>query len=306
MTKPTLVVMAAGVGTRYGGLKQVEPIGPNGEIILDYSIFDALQAGFGKIIFIIKKENHDLFHSMIGQKIANQCEIVYVYQELEDLPDGFMVPATRRKPWGTGHAVLSCNNVVDMPFGVINADDFYGRTSFGLLCSYLKGARDPDGDYNFCAVGYKLINTLSAHGHVARGVCRIDDQGYLVEVRERLHIEKFNDSVMYTEDGETWFEIPSDSVVSMNMWGFTPELFPELEERFVSFLRNKENDLTKSEFLLPDVVNQLLVEKKAAVKVLPSEETWFGLTYQEDLEGVKQRVRKLIKEGAYPEMIWDN
>lgn len=303
MAKPALVVMAAGIGSRYGGLKQVEPVGPNGEILLEYSIYDALQAGFGVIIFIIKKENQDLFHSRIGQTIADHGEIVYVCQELDDLPEGFSVPTARQKPWGTGHAVLSCKNVIDMPFGVINADDFYGRWSFEALCSYLKKARDQE--YEFCAVGYKLNNTLSDHGHVARGVCKIDDQGYLVEVHERLRIEKFNDLVKYTEDGGTWFEIPGESVVSMNMWGFTPKIFPELEERFLTFLRSPESDLAVSEFLLPDVVNQLLAEKKAAVKVLPSDETWFGLTYKEDLEQVKREVWELIKEGVYPERIWD-
>ena len=304
MSQPALVVMAAGIGSRYGGLKQIEPIGPNGEVMLDYSIYDARQAGFGKIIFIISKEIRDVFQNRFDQTIGKNCEITYVYQELDDLPDDWTVPAGRKKPWGTGQAVLSCQGVVDLPFGVINADDFYGRSAYESLCTYLNRARDQYSGNDFCMVGYNLENTLTEHGHVARGVCKIDQEGYLVEVHERTRIEKVNGLVMYTEDGETWIEIPGDSVVSMNMWGFTPQLFPELENRFLHFLRSKEGELSKSEFFLPDVVNQLLDEDKAAVKVLPSNERWFGVTYKGDMDRVKQAVRKLIEKGVYPEPLW--
>jgi len=305
MTQPALVVMAAGIGSRYGGLKQIEPIGPNGEIMLDYSMYDARQAGFGRIIFIIKREIQDLFHSRINQTIGRHFDVTYVYQELDHLPEGITLPAGRKKPWGTGHAVLSCKDVIDIPFGVINADDFYGRNAFKALCTYLERARNKENDYDFCMVGYKLENTLTEHGYVARGVCKINQEGYLVEVRERTRIEKFGGTVMYTENGEQWFEIPGDSLVSMNMWGFTPALFPELEKSFLNFLRNHEGELLGSEFFLPDVVNQLLAENKATVKVLPSNERWFGVTYKEDMDRVKQALRKLIKKGIYPETIWE-
>lgn len=305
MSKPALIVMAAGIGSRYGGLKQIESIGPQGEIILDYSIYDALQAGFGKIIFIINKDIQDLFRIRIDQSIEKHCEITYVYQELDDLPEGMTVPTGRKKPWGTGHAVLSCRDVVDMPFGVINADDFYGRKAFESLYTYLSKARDQDNSYDFCMVGYNLENTLTEHGHVARGVCKIDQEGYLADVRELTQIEKFGEVERYTEDGETWNEISGDSVVSMNMWGFTPELIPELDKRFLKFLRSNEGKLSKSEYFLPDVINQLLDENKATVKVLPSSEQWFGVTYKEDVERVKIAVRKLVEEGIYPENVWE-
>jgi dTDP-glucose pyrophosphorylase len=305
ISNPALVVMAAGIGSRYGGLKQIEPVGPNGEIILDYSIYDAMQAGFGKIIFVIKREIEQAFRARIEQTIGKLYEIEYVNQELGNLPEGFEIPEERRKPWGTAHAVLSCRSVVDGPFAVINADDFYGRTAFESVYAYLNRAGDHHSGYDFCVVGYKLENTMTEHGHVARGVCKIDQEGYLVEVRERTRIEKINKAVMYSDDGSTWIEIPGDNVVSMNMWGFTPELFPELEKRFLYFLQSNENDLSKSEYFLPDVVNQLLYEKRAAVKVLPSNEQWFGVTYKKDMDWVKQAVGKLIDQGIYPETIWE-
>ncbi len=303
MSDPALVVMAAGIGSRYGGLKQIEPVGPCGEIILDYSIHDAKQAGFGKVVFVINKETEKQFRARVSQTIGQHCETAFVFQELNNLPEGFEVPQGRQKPWGTAHAVLSCQKIVATSFAVINADDFYGRTSFQALCTHLRGAKDRDSGYDFCMVGYNLKNTLTEHGHVARGVCTVDREGNLVEVHERTRIEIFNQAVKYTQNGETWIEIPGDSVVSMNMWGFTPVVFEELEGRFLHFLKSN-NDLLNAEYFLPEVVNQLLDEKKATVKVLPSQERWFGVTYKPDLSIVKKAVRKLIKQGVYPETLW--
>lgn len=303
-SNPVLVVMAAGIGSRYSGLKQVEPIGPHGEILLEYSIYDAIQAGFNKVIFIISREIEKAFRSRIDQTIGRHCELVYVYQELENLPAGFAIPPGRQKPWGTAHAVMCSKEVVAAPFGVINADDFYGRSSFQTLFAYLEEAHGEDPLYDFCMVGYVLENTLTEHGHVSRGVCEIDEQGNLLGVRERVRIEKFGESVMYTENDATWIEMPGDRVVSMNMWGFTPGLFPELQKRFSSFLTDNSTNLLHAEFYLPEVVNQLLDEKKATVKVLPTQERWFGVTYRQDGSEVKKAVLNLIHEGVYPRFLW--
>jgi dTDP-glucose pyrophosphorylase len=304
MSDPGLIVMAAGIGSRYGGLKQIEPIGPEGEIILDYSIYDAKQAGFGKIVFVIKKEIQEAFQGRIDQTIGQHCEIAYAFQELGNLTQGIEVSQDRQKPWGTAHAVLSCQHLIDTPFAVINADDFYGWTSFQALGAYLRSAQDKDDVYDFCMVGYSLKNTLTEHGHVARGVCTVDQAGYLEEVREHTRIEKFNGEVKYTENGETWVDIAGDSLVSMNMWGFTPVVFNELGGRFSHFLNEYRDNLINAEYFLPDVVNQLLEEKKAMVKVLQTQEQWFGVTYKEDRTRVKNAVQELIQQGVYPKNLW--
>lgn len=304
MSKPTLVVMAAGIGIRYGGLKQIDPVGPNGEIIIDYSVYDALNAGFGKVVFVIKKDIEEAFRERVGKTIEKRCETTYVFQEIADVPEGFEVPSGRQKPWGTGHATLSCRNVVHSPFAVINADDFYGRSSYQTLCDCLRSAQDHDGVYNYCMVGYMLKSTLTEHGHVARGVCTVDEDGFLVEIRERTRIEKFGEIVKYTEDGETWIEIPGESVVSMNMWGFTPSLFLELEARFPQFLQKNSDNIQKAEYFLPDVVGDLIEEKKVSVKVLSTNERWFGVTYKQNGLKVKQAIRDLIRRGVYPENLW--
>ena len=304
MSEPTLVVMAAGIGSRYGGLKQTDPVGPNGEIIIDYSIYDALNAGFGKVVFVIKKDVEEAFRERVGRTIEKRCETTYVFQKIEDVPEGFEVPPGRQKPWGTGHATLSCKNVVHSPFAVINADDFYGHSSYQTLCDYLRSAQDRDGVYNYCMVGYALKSTLTEHGHVARGVCTVDEDGFLVEIRERTRIEKFGEIVKYTKDGETWIEIPGESVVSMNMWGFTPSLFLELEARFPQFLQKNSDNIQKAEYFLPDVVGDLIKEKKASVKVLSTNERWFGVTYKQDKPRAKQAIRDLIRRGIYPENLW--
>ncbi|MFC1975472.1 sugar phosphate nucleotidyltransferase [Chloroflexota bacterium] len=305
MSKPTLIVMAAGAGSRYGGLKQIDPIGPNDEIILHYSICDALKAGFGKVVFIIKENMEQAFREKVGQAVEERCETVYAHQRIEDVPAGFKVPPDRQKPWGTGHAVLSCKNVISSPFAVINADDFYGQSSYQTLCNYLKNARDREGVYDYCMVGYVLENTLTEHGHVARGVCATNQAGFLMGIHERTQIKKFGQSTMYTEDGETWIEIPKGSLVSMNMWGFTPSLISELEDRFSLFLQKNRDNIQKAEYFLSNVVGDILTEKKATVKILPTNERWFGITYQQDKPSVKQAIKNLIRQGIYPENLWD-
>jgi hypothetical protein len=304
MSKPTLVVMAAGIGSRYGGLKQIDPVGPNGEIILDYSVYDALNVGFGKVVFVIKQDIEEAFRERVGKSIEKRCETIYVFQQVEDVPEGFEVPPDRQKPWGTGHATLSCGNVVDSPFAVINADDFYGQSSYQTLCDYLRSAQDHDGVYNYCMVGYVLKSTLTEHGHVARGVCTVDEDGFLVEIRERTRIEKFGEIVKYTEDGETWIEIPGESVVSTNMWGFAPSLFLELEARFPHFLQENRDNLQRAEYFLPDVVGDLVRENKARVRVLSTNQRWFGVTYKQDKPRAQQAIRDLIRRGVYPENLW--
>jgi UTP-glucose-1-phosphate uridylyltransferase len=305
MSNPTLVVMAAGIGNRYGGLKQTDPVGPNGEIIIDYSVYDALIAGFGRVVFVITEDIEEAFREKVGRTIEKRCETTYVFQKVEDVPGGlvFEVPPGRQKPWGTGHATLSCRNVVHSPFAVINADDFYGRSSYQTLCDYLRSAQDRDGVYDYCMVGYVLKNTLTEHGHVARGVCTVEE-GFLTGIYERTRIEKSGESVRYTADGETWVEIPGESVVSINMWGFTPSLFPELEARFRHFLQENRDNMQKAEYFLPDVVGDLIRENKARVRVLSTNERWFGVTYKQDKPRVKQAIRDLIRKGVYPENLW--
>jgi dTDP-glucose pyrophosphorylase len=302
---PTLIVMAAGIGSRYGGLKQVDPIGPNGEIVIDYAVFDALRAGFGKVIFLIRRDIEEIFREKIGRSVEGRVETVYVFQELNNLPPGFSVPPDRKKPWGTGHAVLSCKEVVHEPFAVINADDFYGPGAMQALGSYLRQAQDPTGGpYDYSMAGYVLENTLSEHGTVSRGVCEVTPERYLAQVHERTKIKRFGNEVKYTEDGENWVTIPANSTVSMNMWGFTPSFFKELELLFPLFLTENAENLSRVEFFLPNVVNQLLSAGKASVKVLPVQEKWFGVTHPEDRPFVQAAIRELVRQGVYPENLW--
>ncbi len=304
MKKPALVVMAAGMGSRYGGLKQIDPVGPNNEIIIDYSIFDALKAGFNKIVFIIRKDNEEVFREKIGKRVERLADTQYVFQRLEDVPADFDIPQERKKPWGTGHAVMSCRHVINTPFAVINADDFYGFSSFKIIFNYLKNAEDKGNTYKYCMVGFKLGNTLTEHGHVARGVCNVDADGYLSGIQERTKIQRFKDGAKYTEDGANWILIPENSTVSMNTWGFTPSIFGELETRFPKFLKENADNLQKAEFFIPSVVDSLIKENRARVTVLTSHERWYGVTYQEDKPVVKQAISNLIRQGAYPEKLW--
>lgn len=304
MNAPTLVVMAAGMGSRYGGLKQIEPVGPNGEIIMDYSIYDALKAGFQKVVFIIKEDKKEDFHKIIGSKIEDLVEVEYAFQKLENLPEGFEVPEGRIKPWGTAHAVLCCGDIVNTPFAVINADDFYGASTFKVIHDFLVNYGDSEEVYNYSMVGFLLENTLTENGYVARGVCDIDNVSYLKQINERTHIEKFGDKVRYTEDNKTWIDIPKGSTVSMNVWGFTPSIFSELKTGFPRFLEESTDNPLKAEYFLPTVIDSLIAEGKARVKVLKSNEKWYGVTYKEDKPQVKEAIRKLIENGVYPENLW--
>ena len=301
MNKPVLVIMAAGMGSRYGGMKQIDPVDDQGHIIMDFSIYDAKEAGFEKVVFIIKEENLEDFKQVIGNRVAEKMEVAYVFQKLENLPEGFEVPEGRVKPWGTGHAVLSAIDVIDGPFAVINADDYYGRQAFKEIYDFLSTHEDDD-KYRYTMVGYVLENTLTDNGHVARGVCVTDESGYLTGINERTHIEKRDGGAAYTEDdGKTWAELPMDAVVSMNMWGFSRSLLDELKAEFPAFL--KENipvNPLKCEYFLPTVVNNLIDQERATVTVLKSLDRWFGVTYKEDKPVVVAAIRKMEEDGKYP------
>lgn len=273
---------------------------------MDFSIYDAVRAGFKKVVFIIKKENEADFKAAIGDRISKIIEVAYVFQDLNNLPEGYSIPEGRVKPWGTGHAILSCLDEVDGPFAVINADDYYGSHAFQMAYDFL--SQNEEGDtYSYMMVGYKLENTLTDNGHVARGVCVTDEDGHLVKINERTHIEKREDGAAYTEDdGKTWVEIPEGSTVSMNMWGFSASILKELKDRFSKFLdENLEGNPLKCEYFLPFVVDELLIEKKATVKVLKSMDKWYGVTYKEDKPVVVAAIQKLKDEGLYPQKLWE-
>ena len=307
MKEPVLVVMAAGMGSRYGGLKQIDPVDQEGHIIMDFSIYDAVRAGFKKVIFIIKKENEQDFRDAIGDRLSDKVEIVYVHQDLNNIPEGFKVPEGRVKPWGTGHAVLSCAEVIDGPFVVINADDYYGTHAFKMAYDFLVQAQEDTVPAQYMMVGYRLENTLTDNGYVSRGVCETDADGYLADINERTHIEKRDGGAAYTEDdGKTWTSLPGDTPVSMNMWGFTGGFMKELVNRFPVFLQKNipENPL-KCEYFLPFVVDELLKEKKVTVKVLTTQDKWYGVTYKEDKPVVVAAIQKLKDQGLYPQGLWD-
>jgi len=307
MKKPVLVIMAAGMGSRYGGLKQIDPIDEEGHIIIDFSIYDAIEAGFEKIIFIIKKANEADFKAVIGERMKDRVQIEYVYQELTNLPEGYSVPEGRVKPYGTGHAILSCLDVIDGPFAVINADDYYGKNAYKMIYNFLASHED-DEKYRYAMVGYILENTLTENGHVARGVCVTDENHFLTDIKERTHIERRPDGTSaYTEDdGETWTVIPEGSTVSMNLWGFSASMLKELKNRFPKFLdENMSVNPLKCEFFLPSVVNELLDEGKATVEVLKSEDRWYGVTYKEDKEFVMNAIKGLKDNGLYPQHLWE-
>lgn len=304
MSKPTLVVMAAGIGSRYGGLKQVDSFGPSGEGVIDYALYDALRAGFGKVVFIIRRDIEELFREKIGRTIEQQIDTAYVYQELSALPEGFELPADRTKPWGTAHALLCASEAIDSPFAAINADDFYGRDSFQALGAFLADPPRPEGLYEFAMVGFVLANTVTAHGHVARGVCATTDEGYLESIVERTRIETHDDAIRFSEDdGASWTPIDPGSIVSMNMWGFTPDFLDELASRFPAFLREHLRE-PKAEFFIPSVVNGLLAEGKARVRVLPTSAAWLGVTYAEDKPRVQSAIAQLVDAGEYPSPLW--
>jgi len=298
--KPSLVIMAAGMGSRYGGLKQIDKIDEDGHIIIDFSIYDALRAGFGKIIFIIKKEIEKEFKEAVGSRIEQIADVEYVFQELDKLPEGFEVPEGRTKPWGTEHAIWCCREVLDGPFAVINADDYYGRQAFEMMYKALTDENQPD---TYHMVGYVLANTLTENGAVSRGVCEVDSNNRLKKIVERTKIKKDGAGAAFSEDGgETWEPIDAESIVSMNLWGFDASIMENLHQDFLGFLTTeaKENPL-KGESFLPTYVQHMLTEGKAQVKVMKTEDKWFGVTYKEDKEKVIAAIRELKNEGVYPE-----
>ena len=307
MKKPILVVMAAGMGSRYGGLKQIDPVGKHGEVIIDYSLFDARRAGFETVVFIIKHEIEKEFKEAIGNRMEKHMEVRYAFQQLENLPEGYSVPEGRTKPWGTSHAILSAADVIDGPFAVINADDYYGPEAFKVIYDYLSTHQD-DAVYEYSMVGYLLKNTVTENGHVARGVCVTDSEGYLASVTERTKIATYEGGIHFTEDdGATWTDVPGDTIVSMNLWGFTESVVGEGKARFAEFLDKAlvENPL-KGEYFLPSVVSELIGEGKARVKVLHSTDKWYGVTYKEDKPVVVQAIADKTAAGVYPEKLWED
>ena len=299
MKKPVLVVMAAGMGSRYGGLKQIDPVDKEGHIIMDFSIYDAVQAGFQKVVFIIKKENEADFRSAIGDRLSNQLEVSYVFQDLHNIPEGYEVPEGRVKPWGTGHAVLSCINEIDGPFVVINADDYYGKEAYVKVHDYLVREQSADDVLHICMAGFRLGNTLSDNGSVTRGLCHITD-GKLTGVTETHNIFKTADGAESREDGQPAEKLDLNELVSMNMWGLTPAFMDTLYDGFVEFLQNVKAGDIKAEYLLPVMIDALIQKGTAQVDVLETKDTWFGVTYQEDKEVVIKAFKELTEAGVYP------
>ena len=300
--KPTLLILAAGMGSRYGKLKQIDPVGPSGETILDYSVYDAIAAGFGKIVFIIRKDIEDEFREKIGNKFSQSIPVEYVFQELHHLPEGFEVPEGREKPWGTGHAVMMAKDAINEPFAVINADDFYGSKAFVEMAKSLSNLSGDD-DSNYFMVGYPLHKTLSDYGKVSRGIAEVDEDGFIRKLTERTHIEKTSSGAKY-KDGEEFKDLTGNETASMNFFGFIPSLFDHSEEMFKDFLtENREN--LKSEFYIPSVVNKLVDDGKIKLKVIPADSEWFGVTYIEDKPFVEQKIRGLVDSGDYPNNLWD-
>ena len=304
MAKPVLVVMAAGMGSRYGGLKQIDPVGSHGEAILDYSIYDAYEAGFETTVIIIKEAIRKDFMDTVGARLKNSpMEIRYAYQELYKLPEGYAIPEGRVKPWGTCHAVLCAADVIgDAPFAVINADDYYGKSAFKVIYEYLSANEDPNG---YCMVGFQLGNTVTDHGSVARGICVANEAGFLTKIDERTRIEKYEGGIHFTVDGENWVDVPADTTVSMNMWGYMPGFLKELETGFPKFLDKAlvENPL-KGEYFLPLAVDNLINSGKATVKVLTSPDKWYGVTYAADKPMVVAALQGMTAEGKYPDGLW--
>ena len=293
------------MGSRFGGLKQIEPVSDKGEIILDFSLYDAVMAGFKKVVFIIKEENEAAFRELIDARAGKYIDVEYAFQKLDDLPAGYSVPEGREKPWGTGHAVLAARKVVDGPFAVINADDYYGPGAFQTMYNFLENAEDKD-KYQYCMVGFQIENTLTENGYVSRGVCQLDENSMLTDITERTKIQWQGEKIVFTEnDGETWVELPRGTFVSMNFWGFTASMMKEMEDRFPAFLDKAmvENPM-KGEYFLPGVVDQLIQEGQAEVKVLKSMDRWYGVTYKEDKESVVDALQSMKDKGEYPDVLF--
>ncbi|MCK9219562.1 MAG: sugar phosphate nucleotidyltransferase [Bacteroidales bacterium] len=300
--KPTLLILAAGIGSRYGGLKQLDPIGPSGETIIDYSIYDAIRAGFGKVIFIIKENIEQEFKETFIRKLQDKIEIDYVFQEIWMVPEGIQIPDNRDKPWGTGHAVMMAEGKINEPFAVINADDFYGEEAYRSIASYYQNWT-PEREPDFCMVGYQLANTLSEFGAVSRGICQPDTHANLVNVVERSFITRQKQGIVFKNETGDLVPIKDETLVSMNFWGFTPSFFEYLKKGFAQFIKDNNQNL-KSEFFIPTVVNELIHEKKMTVKILTGGHQWFGMTYKQDREMVVKKIRSLINQGIYPENLW--
>lgn len=301
----TLVIMAAGMGSRYGGLKQIDPVGRHGEFIIDYSIYDAIIAGFNKVVFIIKEENYDVFRDTVGKRVEKLVDVKYAFQKIETIPEGTIMPEGRTKPWGTAHAVYSCKDLVNENFVVINADDFYGRDSFVQLADFLKEKSESGDKYHFAMAGFILKNTLTENGHVARGVCTTDSNNYLKNVTERTKIQYNDGKVQFYEEGDGWTTIDPSSTVSMNCWGFTPDIFTEIGKQMKDFFKQDTVTLAKAEFFLPSVVQNLIDNGKCDVKVLNTDAKWYGVTYHEDKEEIVKYISKQTENGVYPENLWN-
>ncbi|MGI6256938.1 MAG: nucleotidyltransferase family protein [Anaerovoracaceae bacterium] len=311
MKEPTLIIMAAGMGSRYGGLKQIDPITAEGEIIMDFSLYDAMMAGFKRAVFVIKEEMEEAFRQLIEPGAGKHMDVQFAFQKQEDLPQGYQIPQGRIKPWGTAHAIMSARHLVDGPFLVINADDYYGASAFMTMYEFLekRGAEDPKTPYSFAMVAYALKNTITENGHVARGVCRVDEEDHLSHIVERKKImrrEELEDAIAFTEDeGATWEALPEEAPVSMNFWGYTGEMMDELWDRFPAFLdENLDKDPLKCEYPIPGVTDQLIKEGKAVVTVLKSPDRWFGVTYKEDKEDVVMALQSMKDKGMYPKKFW--
>ncbi|HZL11947.1 MAG TPA: sugar phosphate nucleotidyltransferase [Prolixibacteraceae bacterium] len=298
--KPTLLILAAGMGSRYGGLKQIEPVGPNGETIIEYSVFDAIRAGFGKVVFVIRESFADDFKTRFESKLAGKIQIEYVYQEIDKLPEGFKLPEGREKPWGTGHAVLMARDVIHEPFATINADDFYGAEAYQVIANYLTQSESPE---KYAMVGYRLNNTLSEFGSVSRGICITDDNKQLTKITETHKIRLEGKQILCEAENKETSELTVNEIVSMNFWGFHPSIFARIEEQFVEFLTAKINQ-PKSEFYIPFVVFEMIQKGQANVEVLTADSPWFGVTYKEDKPYVIEQIRKLTDQGVYPEKLW--
>lgn len=305
MKKPQLVIMAAGLGSRYGGLKQMDPVDSQGHWIIDYSIFDAIRAGFGQVVLIVKPENEPLFRETLGKRISGKADLIFAHQTPDVLPEGFSIPQGRVKPWGTAHAVLCAKNQITAPFAVINADDFYGKEAYQVMHDFLTSDHP---DYESAMVGYRVENTLTENGHVARGVCALNEEGkYLTGVIERTRIEPREGGAAFTEDeGKTFTFLPAGTVVSMNFWGFHPVILTEIENRFAPFLaENLPKNPLKCEYFLPLIPNQLIEEGKGSVRVLPTHEKWHGVTYHDDMPHVKASIQAMKNQGLYPMNLWE-
>lgn len=298
----TLLILAAGMGSRFGGLKQIEPIGPNGEFIIDYSIYDAIKAGFNKVVFIIKEENYEIFKETIGKRVEDKIKVEYAFQKLEDLPEGYEKPEERVKPWGTAHAILAAKNNINEPFAIINSDDFYGYDAYRVISEFLKEEKQEE---TYGLVGYKVKNTLTENGSVKRGVCKLNNN-YLDELIESSIIEENNIITATPLNGDDSFTVTEDTYVSMNMLGFTPNIFDYIEKNFPIFLDENKDDMIKCEYLIPDILTQATRENYAKTKVLPTIAKWEGVTYKEDKDGVVKAIQKLVDDGIYPQNLWKN